>query len=273
MPAALFKLKIAELSYNSALVSQATLKGNEEASKRIGLIKLQLASLQKLDSLSKVLISRDWNKEAINYKDFITSTYGATAALESFIKSTQQLVERDFATKEKELSDAMSLLKWLFVESDSIPLFMDVPDHSKFKPLVVKETLTAGVKHLESRLTGYFYSITSTRTNDLKVDFPVDSVSIINRDLPLIKGFSLAVTDQTYFILFYSESKVEGRTPVTLAKITRSGGLEWSSFFTTGFTPVEMKFTTTTAELSIKTTSSDGDSKMVVVDKTGKRQP
>lgn len=273
MPAALFKLKIAELDYNSALVSEATLRGNEDISKRVGLIKSQLVSLKELDSLSKVLLNRDWDKDAINYKDFITSTYGATASLKSFTKSTQQLVVRDRGLKEKELANATSLLKWVFSESDSIPLFMDVPDHSKFKPLIIQDAFTAGLNQSGPKLSGYFYSITSSRTTDLKVNFPVDSVSIIPRDLPLIKGLSLAVTNQTYFILFYSESKVEGRTPVTLAKITRSAGLEWSSFFTTGLTPVEMKFTSSTGELSIKTTSPDGDSKMIVVDKTGKRLP
>jgi hypothetical protein len=50
-------------------------------------------------------------------------------------------------------------------------------------------------------------------------------------------------------------------------------GLEWSSFFSVGFTPVELKFTSSSGELSLKTVSTDGDSKMVVIDKAGKRLP
>jgi len=120
-------------------------------------------------------------------------------------------------------------------------------------------------------LTGYFYTVTPSRTADLKAIFPVDSVSIKQRELPLIKGLSLAVTDQSYFILFYSESKVDGNIPVTLAKISRVSGLEWSSVFSVGFTPVELKFASSSGELSLKTVSPDGDSKMVVLDKTGNR--
>ena len=271
MPSSLFQMKIAELAYASDLVAEASLKGLADISKKIILIKHQQVLLTNLDSLSHALVNRDWQKDAINYKNFIASAYGTSSVLKNLGKSTQDFAKRELITKKKELEDNMSLLKWVISESDSIPLFKDVAEESKYKPLVITENHTAGVTILDSELVGYFYTVTPSRTADLKISFPVDSISITQRDLPLIKGLSLDVANQTYFVLFYSESKVEGKIPVTLAKITKLAGLEWSSVFSTEFTPVELKFTSNTGELSIKTTSSGGDNKMVVIDKTGKR--
>jgi len=271
MPTSLFYVKIAEIRYMSQLALQAILNGNDDIPKRINLIKQQMLILKDLDSLSTNFVNRDWDKDAINYKNFISNSYGTTAVLKNFGKSMLEMTKRDVITKKKELDENLSLLKWVVSESDSIPLFHDVSEFSKYKPLVISDKYTAGVTVKDSLLVGYFYTVTSSRTTDLKVNFSVDSISITLRDLPLIKGLSLGVTDQLYFILFYSESKIDGKIPVTLAKIGRIGGLEWSTTFTTELTPVELKLTASTGELSIKTSSPDGNSKMVVIDKTGKR--
>jgi len=270
MPSSLFQMKIAELAYASDLVASASLKNTADISKKISLVKHEVNLLTHLDSLSQAVVNRDWEKDAINYKSFIAGAYGTTSVLKNLGKSTQDFAKREIVIRKKELDDNLSLLKWVISASDSIPLFKDVPEGSKYKPLVITENLTAGVL-LDSILVGYFYTVTPSRTADLKVNFPVDSASIKQRDLPLIKGLSLDVANQSYFVLFYSESKVDGKIPVTLAKINRAVGLEWSSFFATTLTPVELKFASSTGELSIKTTSPDGDNKMVVIDKNGKR--
>jgi hypothetical protein len=271
MPSSLFRMKIAELAYSSELVEEASLKGESNIAKKINLIKDQLSLLSALDSLANVMVNRDWEKDAVNYRNFITSAYGTVAVVKNLSKSTLDFARREVITKKKELDENLSLLKWVISEVDSIPLFKDVPEESKFKPLVIAETHTAGVKESESSLIGYFYTVTPSRTADLKVSFPVDSASISKRDLPLVKGLSLSVTDQLFYILFYSESKIDGKIPVTLAKISRVTGLEWSSVFKTDLTPVELKFAASSGELSIKTSSPDGNSKMVVLDKTGGR--
>ncbi|MEY4931040.1 MAG: hypothetical protein RI909_1764 [Bacteroidota bacterium] len=271
MPALLFHVKITEIRYMAELALQATLNGNDDIPKRINLIKQQQIILKELDSLASSFVNRDWDEDAIKYKSFITNSYGTTAVLKNFGKAMLEMTKRDVIAKKKELDENLSLLQWVVVESDSIPLFYDVSEFSKFKPLVINEKYTAGITMMDSLVVGYFYTVTPSRTTDLKVNFSVDSVSITLRDLPLIKGLSLNATDQYYFILFYSESKIDGKIPVTLAKIGRIGGLEWSTTFTTELAPVELKLTASTGELSIKTSSPDGNSKMVVIDKTGKR--
>lgn len=271
MPASLFRVKIADLEYSSDVAAESKLNDMDNISKKIALIKEQQILLHSLDSFANALVNRDWDKDATNYRDFITSAYGTTAVLINLGKSTKEFARREIVRKKKELEDNIRLLKWVFSDSDSIPLFKDVPDGSKYKPLVIAETHTVGIKQENANLTGYFYTVTPSRTADLKVNFPVDTVSITQRDLPLIKGLSLASTDQLYFVLFYSETLIDGKFPISLARISRLAGLEWSSFIKTDFTPMELKYTTTSGEISIKTTGTDGNSKMVVIDKAGKR--
>jgi len=271
MPYSLFQMKIAELEFASDQVSEASLKSEANISKKIGLIKEQQLLLKDLDSLSTALYSRDWELDALNYKNFVTNAYGTVSVLKNLIKATQEFAKREAVAKKLELEENISLLKWVFSDADSIPLFMNVPEDSRFKPLLITETHTAGLKIADSVLVGYFYTITPSRTADLKANFPVDEKSITLRDLPLIKSLSLAVGEQFYYLLFFSESKIEGKIPVSIAKVSRVSGFEWSTAIQTELTPVELKFMATSGELSIKTTGLDGNSKMVVIDKMGGR--
>jgi hypothetical protein len=268
MPLQLFDMKLLEMDYASDLMVQASLNV-EDVSKKIAHIKSQIGLLNKLDSVADELNKRNWEVESVNYKHFISSAYGTTSVLRNLIKSTQEYCKREIIRKQKELSDSMQLLKWVISETDSIPLFKDVSESSKYRPMVIEETHTSGIK-IDSVLTGYFYTVTPSRTADLRVNFPVDTTNITLRNLPLIKGISLSPSDQSFYTLFYSESRVEGKVPVSIAKISRAGGLEWSMIDMFDFTPIEMQFNSATGELLIKT-SSDGNSKMVAIDKTGGR--
>jgi len=271
MPSSLFQMKIAELEYASTLVEETSLKSESNISKKINFIKQQQLLLDNLDSLATALMNRDWDADAVNYKNFIASAYGTASVIKNLCKATLEFGKREMIARKKELDGNMSLLKWVISDADSIPLFKDVPDESLFRPLVITETYTAGLKKADSVLTGYFYTVTPSRTADLKANFQVDAQSITSRDLPLIKGLSLVVGDQFYYILFFSESKVDGKVPVSLAKVNRASGLEWTAVIQTEFTPVELKFAASSGELSIKTSGPDGNSKMVVMDKLGSR--
>jgi hypothetical protein len=72
-------------------------------------------------------------------------------------------------------------------------------------------------------------------------------------------------------VLIYSESRSEGKVPVSLTKISRQSGVEWNISITTDLVPMEMKYTASNGELSIRTSGTDGESRVVVLDKTGKR--
>jgi tetratricopeptide (TPR) repeat protein len=269
MPEQVFQLKIKELEYHASLLDQSALS-NSDIAKKIASTKQQLSILSKMDSLSSLLLERNPDKDLSHYKGFVTEAYGTPVVLRSFIRSTQEYVRRESTKKRLELDEYNRLLKWVITETDSIPLFMEVTDNSKYHPLVISDTHTAGLKS-DSPLVGYFYTVTPSRTADLGFIFPVDTAHIKLRNLPVIKGLSLITSDQTYFVLIYSESRSEGKVPVSLTKISRQSGVEWNISITTDLVPMEMKYTASNGELSIRTSGTDGESRVVVLDKTGKR--
>jgi hypothetical protein len=113
---------------------------------------------------------------------------------------------------------------------------------------------------------GYFYTITSTRKPEVKVEFPVDKTSFKERKLRAAKSLSYAeASGQLYFVLVYSEQLNKDKYPATLAKIYRTDGLAWSNNISLSFIPKEMVLKPETGELTIK-----NDSQQAVIDKNGK---
>jgi hypothetical protein len=272
MPSGVFNMKISELEYMTEETKKNKLKGGENIPKRIQLVKNELHLLKSLDSATHTLLTTtEWEQDAKFYKSYISGAYGTVDVLKNLIHSMQEFSKREAHAKTKELEELSHSLKWVVDESDSIPLFKDVPDELIYRPMVIAETYTAGVKLTESHPIGYFYSISPARTAEQKITFQVDTATITSRNIPLIKGISLSTAEPAYFVLLYSESKVEGKTPVSLAKISKKNGLEWTSTFSTDLPPVDMKYTAINGELSIRTSGIDGDNKIVALDKTGKR--
>jgi hypothetical protein len=272
MPMAVFNMKIAELEYYSNLCSDKLLLDSSNVAVRIHALQSEIKSVKKLDSISSLLVKRDFDKEALDYKHFITTAYGTSAVLKSYVKATHEFAQRELITKEKEWEENMQALKWVFSEMDSIPLFTDDSDKRIYKPLViVNEQYTLGLKYVDSLAVGYFYTITPSRIPDIALNFPVDAQHFKKRNLPIIKAISFQDTNQVYFALFYSESKDADGFPATLTKVNRSGGLAWSNNYKFELKPSELLFSSSTGELTIKTTSTNGESKIVVIDQHGKK--
>jgi hypothetical protein len=272
MPTAIFNMKIAELEYFSDLISDKPLRDSSNVAVRITAIQSEIKSVKKLDSISGLLVKRDFDKEALDYKHFITNAYGTPAVLRSLIKATHEFAQREVISKEKEWEENMQALKWVFAEKDSIPLFIDDSDKRIYKPFVIaNDQYTLGLKYVDSLAVGYFYTITPSRIPDIALNFPVDGQHFKKRSLPILKALSLQDANQVYFALFYSESKVAEGFPATLTRVNRSGGLAWSNNYTFELKPSELLFSSSTGELTIKTSSINGESKIVVIDKLGKK--
>lgn len=271
MPVALFDMKIAELDYNSDLLSNKKLRDTSNVAVRLAAVRGEFKTIKQLDSLTDNLMSRDFEKEAVDYKHFVSNAYGTPAVLKSLVKTTKEYALREALRKEKELASGMQSLKWLVASPDSIPLFTEGIEKRAFKPLVIaQESYTVGLKYADSLAVGYFYTITPSRIPDIKLTFPVDTKNFKKRNLPLIKGLSAADTDKTYYALIYSESKVNDKFPVTVARINReTHAVAWSLNYFFDLLPAELKFADN--ELSVKTSSPNGDSKIVVIDTNGKR--
>jgi len=272
LPSGVFNMKIAELEYFSDLITNKPFRDTSNVAFRLSTLEKEIASVRNLDSIAKKLIARDFEKDQLDYKHFISNAYGTPIVLQANIKRTQEFAHRELAKKEKELEDNAQLLKWVFVAPDSIPLFHEETDKHPFKPLVISnDAFTMGLKYVDSLAVGYFYSITPSRIPDLGFTFPVDDLNFKKRNLPIIKGLGFHETDQVYFVLIYCESKEAEGFPVTVARINRKDGLVWNNNYKFELKPSALIYSASSGELTIKSTSHTGESKIVVIDKAGKR--
>lgn len=274
LPGGIFEMKKAELEYNSDQISDRQLKDSANVNLQIALVSKELADISRLNGITQSLLEKDFVKEGENYAHFISNAYGTVDVLKSLIKATKEYAEREKLRKERESEIKSQLLKWVIEGKDSIPLFIDeTMRRSKFKPLIIKdESYTSGlVFGSDSLATGYFYTVTPSRVPDIKISFPVDKPTFKIRNLAITKG--LTTTDgknQVYFVLIYSEDKVEEKFTATLAKIYRSDGLAWCNNYKFDLLPSELTFNQDSGELTIKISSPAGDSKVITLDKNGK---
>jgi hypothetical protein len=272
IPAELFKMKLAELEYQSDLIANKHLRDSASVIVRMNCIQSEITSVRKLDSISSHLVTRDFDAEAVNYNHFITRAYGTTAVLKSLVKTTNEYAHRERARKENELTQATKALNWVIASPDSIPLFMEVAETRVSKPLVIMpDSFTIGLKYKDSLAVGYLYNITPSRIPDVGTTFPVDAPNFKRRSLPIIKGLGVHEANDVYIALIYSQNKVKEGFPATIARVNKATGLAWSINYKFELTPSELLYTASTGELTVKTTGTNGESKIVVIDQKGKK--
>jgi hypothetical protein len=271
LPAAVFNMKVAELEYFSDLIVNKPIRDSADVALQMTCLEQEIKSARKLDSIASLLMKRDFDTEALDYNHFVTNAYGTVAVLKAMVKTTQDFAHRELTSKEKMWEHTMQSLKWVFAVKDSIPLYSEESETRPYKPLISNDHYTIGLKYADSLAVGYFYTIPPSRVADIAANFPVDAPNFKLRSLPILKALSLQETDQVYFALIFSESKVQESFPVTVARVNRTGGLAWSKNFKFEFKPSELLYSSATGELSVKLSSTTGESKIVVIDKLGKR--
>lgn len=273
LPLDVFGMKIAELNYLSQLIEHKPFLDSASIGLQVNSVRAELKEINRLDSVTKKLSTRNFDEDGKDYNHFITSAYGTATVLKSLVNTTKDFSAREKERKLKELNTYEQALKWMISSNDSIPLFTEGLEKSKFRPLiVVEEKFTSGFKFADSTAIGYFSTINPSRRDGVEVTFPVDKKCFTLRNLPVTKAISASDTNgQVFYTLFYSEEKIGDKFPVTLAKIYRIEGLAWSSNFSLELLPVELTFAVESGEVSLKTSNPAGESKMVFIDKNGKR--
>jgi hypothetical protein len=241
-------------------------------------IALHISSLQRewtlakmADSLAGSFVEEQLAEDIENYKQFIATAYGTPDVVRSYLRVTKEFTARTIVQKEDELNMRRESLRWLVNGLDSLPLFAEVKPHSRFKPLIIKEKYTAGLMYTDSLAAGYFYTITPSHRPEVKITYPVDTKSFVKHNLPFVK--SLDTRDEkvlVFFVLTYSEAKVNDKYPATLAKIYKEEGLSWSINYAFDQVPFEISFSSETFALAVKTKSSIGEVFGVSFDKNGK---
>jgi len=271
MPLDLFDMKMSELEFISEVITSKAAKDSVNALLQLKRAKAEWEAVVKLDSAATRLAARNLTEDALNYKSFVSSAYGTASVLKSLAETTKDYAQRERNERTKKLALREEAYRWLIVGKDSIPVVANPARESRFKPLiVVEEKYTAGLMFADSIGTGYLYSITPSRTPDVKVTFPVDKKVFKRRSLPVTKA--LSITDASgfiYFVLFYSETKVGNKFPVSLAKIYRADGLAWSNNYMVDGTPSEITFNASNGVVSMKINGGASTS-VVNIDKSGK---
>lgn len=270
LPAGVFNMKAAELEYHSDWMTNKPVRDTAGLVTQLAILKQEAKDVNKLDSITARLMARDFEKDNKDYNHFITKAYGTDVVLKNYIKSTHELAQRDKAIKQKEIEQTEKALKWLVHGVDSIPLFTE-ESASQFKPLVIANKFTIGLKYVDSLATGYLYNITPRHIPDVAAAFPVDKLIYKKRYLSVLKGLGFHPQPDLYIALVYSETTTKDGYPATLAKISKATGLVWSLPYNLEQKPSEILYSVETGEIMIKLPMPTGEQKLFVVDKYGKK--
>lgn len=276
MPLKVFRMTYAELSFYSKWLENKTDRRSGDLLKKKSAFQSELPYLKKLDSISGLLLALDIEHEAANYQGYVRSTYGSTGVLKNLITSTNEFAKREVQRCETAIGKITNQMRWLVVAADSIPLAFPVRAENPIQPLVVaEERFTQGIRYpAEGPASGYFYTITPTRLPDVQVAYGLDTAFTNRKNLAFFRG--LATSDeqgQVFFTAVFSERRnSQGRFPVTICKIYRTDGLAWQTNYQFENTPVDLQFNAASGELLVRV-SVAGESKILVLDKTGKLLP
>lgn len=274
LPAAIFDLKIAELTYGSVVSQNKVFRDSADINLQVSLTQNELRHAKRLDSLATLLVARNIKNEALNYADFVSKAYGDVAVISTLAAALKEYGVSEVKRKTHELQKRSESLRWIFVKADSVPLFSD--NTGRRRPyqmtMVEKERFTVGLKFgADSLASGYFYTITPSRIPDVSVNFTVDKTNFRKSKLAKIKSLAIAdAKNQIFFALVFSEEKIKDKYAATVSKIYRSDGLAWSFNYLLDYTPTGLTFVPETGDLSIGLTNELGGSKFGVIDKSGK---
>lgn len=274
MPITLFAMKMAELEFGSDLADHRTTRDSANLVFRLAQLKRELHDLQRLDSLAGLMSGYQFGSDVANYQHFINHAYSNTTVLQTYVRTTKEFSEREIKKRKEAATTMEATLSWVIDGTDSIAISPMAKRETRFKPLViVPEKMVAGLVFKDTVAMGFLYNITPSRIPGAKGSFAVDS-TFIRRNLPVLKG--IGATDragQVYFAILYSEIRAADALPATICRVSASAGLEWSQNLALEFPPVEATYIPETQELSITLKSSSGETRLVTLDKAGKRLP
>ncbi|MEM8567902.1 MAG: hypothetical protein AAGF85_15675 [Bacteroidota bacterium] len=255
LPTKVFDVKISELKYLSKLVEHHDYADSSDLIYITGILNEKVTALSEYDSLLNVLSSFPYHEEAVNYKPYLTQSFGDIETFEKYIQTNKEFADHQFEKKSLELQTMKERANWLISESDSIPLYKvsDVIISDKYLPVVVDSIYTAGLSFSdEGVVKGYFSLINKERTPEAKVEFNVnneffnrinilDIQAMINRD----------ESGQIYHLMFYLPMPEQETYIAELCKIYTADGLAWEKSLTLDTGPSSLNIAAGTGDVEI----------------------
>ncbi len=271
MPLELFGIKVAELAYGSDRVEHKRTGDTVNLEIRIAELNEMMFDAHRLDSLVDKMETRNLDEEVLNYKQFVTTLFSSSAIFKTYLRGTREYAHREVNHLQREIDEMRERLRWLYVDSTKVPLFMDATSDNAYKPLVIGEQFTSGLFYKDTLASGYLFNITPSRRPDLRVTYPVNTKAFSSRRFASSKA--LVVSDpagEVYHILTYSTEKFGELYEATITKVYKSEGLAWSTNASFDLVPRDFTLRADTGEVVVYTGASDAEGKKLVFDKNGK---
>lgn len=271
MPIKVFSLKLAELEYGSLVVENKVLRDTASLATQATALEKEYKLSHLTDSLATLLDTDQLVRDAENYSQYVSSSYGTVDALRTYITSTREFAARAAAHKKELLVQKRALIKWVIHNSDSIPLDEEIAARGKYKPLIIKQKVTAGLVYADSIPSGYAYLIPTSHKTETGGVFPVDPVIFRKINIPVTKVLTLADEKSgTLLALFFQEVRVNEKFPAVLVRINRGEPASLNLPYAFDQMPDELVFSPDTQVISVKTKSSQGEVSATNFDKSGK---
>jgi tetratricopeptide (TPR) repeat protein len=271
MPIRVFTLKLAELEYGSQVVEDRVLRDTAALATQVAALDKEYKLAHLTDSLATLLDTDQLTKDADNYSQYVSASYGTVEAFRTYVSSTREFASHAAARKKDVLSRKRGLMKWLIHGSDSIPLDPDVATSGRYKPLIIKQKVTIGLVYADSIPSGYAYLIPPSHKAETGAVFPVDPMIFRKINLPVTRALTMADEKSgTLFVLLFQEVRSGEKFPGVIVRINRGEAPAWNVPYAFDQLPEELIYSPDTQVLSVKTKNGQGEVFAINFDKTGK---
>ena len=272
LPMALFSVKISELQYLSDKLENNKKITNSSIAEQLAYAKIDLKNVIKFSEIADALASRNIEKEALNYVDFIQKTYGNVSALNSFSRSNKDYASRESKRIEDQAKELEKTLEWIVVDKDSIPLNKE-NHNAVYKPILIEmDKYTIGLSTRDNKRQGYFAMILPNRKPETFYEFDLNELFSI-KDFPSISAISYEdPLGQMFILVYYTEyhgTEDQYSVLAQVIKIYKTDGVAWNSEITLSKKPFGVNFKKETGEVNIFYDMVEGVSKSLTLDKSG----
>ncbi|MEP2772270.1 MAG: hypothetical protein ABJH05_08975 [Fulvivirga sp.] len=210
MPVVLFKFKTAQLTYESKIMQNHSLKDSADVLLQMRLLNEEVNGLRAIDSLINLLLAFNIEEEALNYQPFVVSQYSNVDKLKNHIKNQLDHVIEVKKHKEMALEKIIDRSRWLIAKKDSIPLFMpESVGETKYLPVLLDSLVTAGIYLSgETPAQGYIAEVNNARNASMHAKFEINTDHFNKANYEYIQADALALIGDDlsiYFVIMYAQ--------------------------------------------------------------------
>jgi len=255
MPVVLFKAKATQLTYESKIMQNHSLKDSADVLLQMRLLNEEVNGLRAIDSLINLLLAFNIEEEALNYQPFVVSQYSNAGKLQNYIKNQLDDVIEVKKQKEMALEKIIDRSRWLIAENDSIPLFMpESVSDTKYLPVLLDSLVTAGIYLSgETPAQGYIAEVNNARNASMHTKFEINTDHFNKANYEYIEADALALIGDDlsiYFVIMYAQLPEQEEYTAMVVR-ANDEELLWSKNITLASRPGKLAYNIQTDEIII----------------------